>query len=60
VRAECLLSTGRPEQAREVALQAREMVLGLAATIDDPEFRRSFLENVEPCARALALCGQLS
>jgi tetratricopeptide (TPR) repeat protein len=55
VRAEALLATGGPENARAAAIEARAFVLTIAESIDDPELRRSFMEGVEPCARALAL-----
>ncbi|HYO95060.1 MAG TPA: AAA family ATPase, partial [Polyangiaceae bacterium] len=57
---ECLLACDRPAEAQMASARARAMVLELAASIADPELRRSFLENVEPCARALTLFGQLS
>jgi tetratricopeptide (TPR) repeat protein len=43
VHAELLDALGRREQARRSAREARERVEGIAATIDDPELRRSYL-----------------
>jgi hypothetical protein len=60
LRAECLLACGQRESARRVVARTCELVLGMAGDIDDPQLKRSFLGNVEPCARALLLLEQLS
>ena len=60
LRAECLLACGQREAAQRVAARTKEVVMAIAADIESPELRRSFLERVEPCARAFALHEQLS
>jgi tetratricopeptide (TPR) repeat protein len=55
LRAEALLALDRAEEANPFIDQAFELVQGIADGIRDPELRRSFTENVEPCARALLL-----
>lgn len=55
LRAEALYAVGRQREARQAAAAAKEFVEQVAGDIDDAELRRSFLESVEPCARALAL-----
>jgi eukaryotic-like serine/threonine-protein kinase len=55
LRAEALRACKRVQESVEAIAQARELVLGIAADIEDFELKRSFLENVEPCARALRL-----
>jgi ATP/maltotriose-dependent transcriptional regulator MalT len=60
LHAECLLLCEQRDAARRVAKRTRERVLELAADIVDPTLRQSFLQRVEPCARALALHEQLS
>jgi tetratricopeptide (TPR) repeat protein len=55
LRAEALRALDRTPESVEAIAQARELVLGIAADIEDVELKRSFLENVEPCARALSL-----
>jgi tetratricopeptide (TPR) repeat protein len=60
LRAECLLACGQREAASRVAARTRDLVLRLADEIDDAALRRSFLGNVEPCARALSLSEQLA
>jgi len=58
LRAEALRACQRGSDAVEAIAQARDLVLGIAADIEDFELKRSFLENVEPCARALRLYAQ--
>jgi tetratricopeptide (TPR) repeat protein len=60
VRAEARLATGDIGGARAAVAEARNFILSIAQTIDDAELRRSFLENVEPCARALRLSNELA
>jgi tetratricopeptide (TPR) repeat protein len=55
LRAEALHLSGEREQALEAAGKARDWVLALAGTIADEELRNSFMQNVAPCARALAI-----
>jgi tetratricopeptide (TPR) repeat protein len=59
VRAEARLASGDFEGAAASAKEARSFVLSIAETVEDAELRRSFVENVEPCARALALADKL-
>ncbi|MDC3988007.1 serine/threonine-protein kinase [Polyangium jinanense] len=56
-RAEALHATGNHARARALLLDTRDLLLSRAATIDDPELRRSFLENVPENARILALAA---
>jgi tetratricopeptide (TPR) repeat protein len=51
--AEALRANGASERAREAIRAARDSVLAAAASIDDPERRRSFLENIPENARTL-------
>jgi tetratricopeptide (TPR) repeat protein len=55
VHAECLHAAGHHEAARTAISTACEHLLAIAANIGDPEFRRSFLENVPENARTLDL-----
>jgi tetratricopeptide (TPR) repeat protein len=55
VRAEALHALGRKDEAALAIEAARQAVFGIASDIQDAELARSFLENVEPCARALRL-----
>jgi hypothetical protein len=59
VRAEARLASGDRSGAQAAAAEAERFVLSVAQTIDDLELRRSFVENVEPCARALHFSNQL-
>ncbi|UQA63042.1 serine/threonine-protein kinase PknK [Polyangium aurulentum] len=56
--ARALAATGDTDRAREAIAAARDELLGLAAKIDDPELRTSFLENVPANAEALSLAAQ--
>ena len=60
LRAEALLALGRTGEANPAIDQAFALVRGIAGGISDPELRRSFTENVEPCARALGLAARRS
>jgi tetratricopeptide (TPR) repeat protein len=58
VHAECLHAAGRGPEAREALAAARDRLLAMAATLGDPERRRSFLERVPENARTLALAQE--
>jgi hypothetical protein len=58
VYAEALDAAGDRERAREALDPARERLLATAAKIDDPDLRRSFLENVPENARTLELAAR--
>ncbi len=60
LRAEALLALGRAGEADPFIDQGFELVRGIADGIRDPELRRSFTQNVEPCARALLLHARRS
>ncbi|MDI3290320.1 protein kinase [Polyangium sp. 15x6] len=53
--AEALHATGDHARARVMLLEARDLLLSRAAKLQDPELRRSFLENVTQNARILDL-----
>ncbi|MDC3958980.1 protein kinase domain-containing protein [Polyangium jinanense] len=53
--AEALRATGDLARARTVLSEARARLLAQAAKIEDPELRRSFLENVPENAQIFAL-----
>ncbi|XXT24723.1 protein kinase [Sorangium sp. So ce429] len=55
IYAEALHASGDAEAARDVIRAARDELLARAGRIDDPAFRRGFLENVSANARTLAL-----
>ncbi|MDC0683076.1 serine/threonine-protein kinase [Sorangium atrum] len=57
--AEALHAKGDAEGARAVVREERAALLARAARIEDPAFRRSFLENVSANARTLALARAL-
>jgi len=56
VHAEALFARGRREEAKQALTLAREAVERSASRISRPEWRRSFLSNVEENARTLELC----
>jgi hypothetical protein len=56
-RAEALHATGALDAARAAIADARARLLAIAGTIEDPAYRRSFLEAVPENARTLALAG---
>jgi hypothetical protein len=53
--AEALHATGDLGAARAAIAEARDRLLAVAGKIDDPTYRRSFLEQVSANARTLAL-----
>ncbi|AUX39021.1 uncharacterized protein SOCE26_004030 [Sorangium cellulosum] len=55
VHAECLHGAGRIDEARGAVASARERLLAIAARIEDPAYRRMFLEDVPENARTLEL-----
>ncbi|MDC0743263.1 serine/threonine-protein kinase [Polyangium mundeleinium] len=57
IHAEALHATGNHARARALLLETRDVLLSRAAKIQDPELRRSFLENVTENARILALAA---
>jgi eukaryotic-like serine/threonine-protein kinase len=58
MHAEALFATGDHAGARAAIARARTDLLGRADQIDDPAYRRSFLENVPENARTLARARQ--
>ncbi|HVK67055.1 MAG TPA: AAA family ATPase, partial [Polyangium sp.] len=52
-------ATGDTEAAREACIEAREVLVETAARIGDPDYRRSFLEDVPAHRRTLALAEEL-
>jgi tetratricopeptide (TPR) repeat protein len=60
LRAEALLALGRGDEATPFIDRAFDLVQGIADGIADAELRRSFTEEVEPCARAIALHARYS
>ena len=59
VLAEALTATGDPAAARTVISRARDRLLARAEKISDPEWRKSFLENLPEHARTIALANEL-
>ena len=59
VYAECLRANNEPDLAREAILAAREHLTTRAALIEDPDWRRRFLEDISENARTLALAVEL-
>ncbi|MDI1446284.1 serine/threonine-protein kinase [Polyangium sp. 6x1] len=57
IHAEALHATGNHARAHAVLRETRDVLLSRAAKIDDPELRRSFLENVTENARILAMAA---
>jgi eukaryotic-like serine/threonine-protein kinase len=55
VRRAGLHATGDLGAARAAIAEARDRLLAVAGKIDDPTYRRSFLEQVSANARTLAL-----
>jgi tetratricopeptide (TPR) repeat protein len=53
--AEALHATGAHDAARAAIAEARTRLLAIAGKIPDPEYRKSFLEDVPENARTLAL-----
>jgi tetratricopeptide (TPR) repeat protein len=58
VRAEALHGLGEIEDAREAIREARDQVLSVAATLEDLEMRVSYVTNIAPNARTLALARE--
>jgi hypothetical protein len=58
VRAEALHALGRREEAHAAIRDARDRVLGVVATLDDPELRHSYVTGVGANARTLRLAGE--
>jgi hypothetical protein len=57
--AEALHAKGDAEAARAVVREERGALLARAARIEEPAFRKSFLENVSANARTLTLARVL-
>jgi eukaryotic-like serine/threonine-protein kinase len=55
VRAEALHATGAQDAARAAITEARSRLLAIAEKIEDPAYRRSFLEDIPVSARTFAL-----
>ncbi len=53
-RIEALAASGRKAEEAEALADARERILRIAATIDDPALRESYLTRVEANARTMA------
>jgi hypothetical protein len=53
VRAEALHALDRSDDARAAICQARGRILDIAATLEDPELRESYLTNVAANVRTL-------
>jgi tetratricopeptide (TPR) repeat protein len=58
LRAEAFYATGQQREAAHAIVEAADFALSVAADINDRNLRDSFLQDVEPCARALSLCSQ--
>ena len=58
--AEALVATGDRKAARGVIERARDRLLARAEKITDPEWRKSFLENIPDHRRTLALAIELA
>jgi ATP/maltotriose-dependent transcriptional regulator MalT len=58
VQVESLEANGRHAEARIAVASARDRLLAIAATITDPTYRESFLENVPENRRTLELAGR--
>jgi hypothetical protein len=57
-RAEALHGVGRSDDAYAAIREARSRVLRIAATLDDPELRDSYLTNIVANARTLQLAKE--
>jgi hypothetical protein len=53
--AECLEATGNHAAARTAIAKAKEFILGVADRIGEPDYRKSFLENVPENRKILDL-----
>jgi ATP/maltotriose-dependent transcriptional regulator MalT len=58
VHAECLDASGDHDAARAAIARARDRLFVIAGKIDDPAYRKSFLENVPENRRTLELARQ--
>ena len=58
VHAEALMMLDKADEARAALRKARDRIMSLAATIEDPELRDSFLTNVPANARTLELAKE--
>jgi hypothetical protein len=58
LRAEVLHASGQTDQARLAIQEARDRVHRIAATLDDPALRESYLANVDANARTLARASE--
>ncbi len=56
--AQALYATGQVDLARRAILAARERLLRRAAKIQNPEWRKSFLERIREHLRILARAGE--
>jgi hypothetical protein len=59
VRAEALLASGDRAGARAASEKAHAIVQDVARSIDDGALKRSFLQDVDACRRALSLFTEL-
>jgi hypothetical protein len=59
LRALALRALGRADAARVAIREARERILRIAATFDDPQTRETYLSVVEPNSRTLELAREL-
>jgi hypothetical protein len=57
-RAEALAATGRAAEAASALDEARDRVLRVASSLDDPALREAYLTRVEANARTLALARE--
>jgi eukaryotic-like serine/threonine-protein kinase len=57
-RAEALHALGRTPDARTAIREARDRILGVAATLEDAGLRTSYLMNIDANARTLALAKE--
>jgi tetratricopeptide (TPR) repeat protein len=60
LRAQALRGCERQVESLVAIGRAKDLVLGIAANIGDLALKASFLDNVEPCARALRLYEEWS
>ena len=58
LRVEALQALGRADDAHAAVREARDRILVIAATLDDPELRSSYLTNVDANARTLKLARE--
>jgi tetratricopeptide (TPR) repeat protein len=57
-RAEALHALGRMPDAHAAIREARERIVSIAATLEDPEMRTSYVTNIDSNARTLALARE--